>query len=65
MNYNKELTTNGNLDADKVLKKMNKLKAQFIAEGTEEGLAINFAFDYGRDLIGFDMAEAWRMGASS
>ena len=76
--YSKEISTNGSLDAAKVLVKMNKLKAAHIDElnsrkykashFTPEFIvssSINSAFNYGRDLIGFDMAEAWRIGATS
>ena len=52
MAYAIELTTNGKLDTDKVIRKMNTL--------SDTG-SVSQAFEYGRELIGFDLAEVWRM----
>ena len=61
MSYSSDITTNGELCEDKVLRKMNTLRDMGIAYGTPHLMAVNFAFEYGRSLLGFDMAEAWRM----
>jgi hypothetical protein len=60
--YCTSITTNGALDTNKVLVKMAGIFNQHCNNHTSPMLAASCAFEFGRDLIGFDMAEAWRMG---
>jgi len=59
MAYANDISTNGKLDSNKVLIKMTAIKAAH-CENSASRIATNIAFDYGRNLIGFDKAEAWR-----
>ncbi len=54
---------NKKINIDDVFKKMNHLKNQHLKQGSRLDFATTTAFEYGRELIGFDLAEAWRMGA--
>jgi hypothetical protein len=57
--YTKDLTTDGKLDKSKVFLKMSKLRDAHMKDGTVVGTANNIAFEYGRELIGYDAAQEW------
>ena len=59
MSYSTEITTHGKLDDKKVFKKMTRLFEAHKEQGSPDKLAKSIAFDYGRELIGFDKAEQW------
>jgi len=62
MDYAKSISSKqGNLVRSKVITKMSVLFNQHLAAGATKQLATNIAFEYGRDLIGFDAAETWRL----
>lgn len=48
-------------DVTLVLYKMNDLYQQHLENGAIAELAASIVFDYGRDLIGFDICEGWRL----
>ena len=60
--YNKELCINGELDTNLVLLKMNSLRDRHLKDGMSKEYSIKRGFEFGRNLIGFDMSEAWKMG---
>jgi hypothetical protein len=61
MAYAKDISTDGKLDNSKVLKKMTTLKNKHVEGGSTVKSALSCAFEYGRELIGFDRSEAWRL----
>lgn len=61
MAYAKNISNeDGTLVVDKVIKKMNDLYQRHTATGAGEKMAANIAFEYGRNLIGYDAAESWK-----
>ena len=60
MSYSKQLTTDGQLDDAKVLDKMDELFKIHSSDAPTAKYAINTAFEFGRELIGFDKADAWK-----
>jgi len=61
MPYSNSLITNNKIDVKKVLIKMDFLKASHLKNGTTKKLSESIAFEFGRELIGFDVAEDWRI----
>jgi len=57
--YAIELTTEGRLDKAKVFAKMTKLRTAHLKNGARLSTANNIAFEYGREIVGYDAAEEW------
>jgi hypothetical protein len=57
--YSIGITENGKLSQARVLGKMTELRDAHMESGARLDTANNIAFEYGRELFGFNLAEKW------